>query len=167
MDSNQFKIQFQEFKDPMFRLAESILHDSEAAMDAVQDLNLKLWEKRTQLSGIENFRAFVYKSMRNLCLDKLRTNKKYMDFPSDMASDETDPHAYTENRDMVLKVKFCIDRLPELQGTTIRMRDIDGLEIAEIAIVLSITENAVTANLSRARKKVREMILSTQEKRKG
>jgi len=42
------------------------------------------------------------------------------------------------------------------------MRDVEGMEIAEIAYITSITENAVSVNLSRARQKIREKILSEQ-----
>ena len=39
------------------------------------------------------------------------------------------------------------------------MRDVEELEIAEIAFITSISENAVSVNLSRARQKIREQIL--------
>jgi RNA polymerase sigma-70 factor, ECF subfamily len=163
MDSKQFKAQILELKDKMYRFADSILCNSDAAMDAVQDLNLKLWEKRDQLGDVENIRAFVYKSMRNLCLDKLRQKKQFTEISNEVFYDEPDPHQHTENRDMVAKVKMVIEKLPELQRTIIRMRDVDGMEIGEISFALSITENAVSVNLSRARQKVREQILKEQK----
>ena len=54
--------------------------------------------------------------------------------------------------------------LPEMQRTIIRMKDVEEMEITEIAGMMSITENAVAVNLSRARKKLREMILTHQQK---
>jgi RNA polymerase sigma-70 factor (ECF subfamily) len=44
------------------------------------------------------------------------------------------------------------------------MRDVEGMEIAEIAYITSLTENAVTVNLSRARQKIREKILYEQKR---
>jgi RNA polymerase sigma-70 factor (ECF subfamily) len=44
------------------------------------------------------------------------------------------------------------------------MKEVEELEMEEIAEILSMTENAVTVNLSRARKKMREMIIATQLK---
>jgi RNA polymerase sigma-70 factor (ECF subfamily) len=40
------------------------------------------------------------------------------------------------------------------------MRDVEGMEIGEIAFVTSLSENAVTVNLSRARQKIRERMLN-------
>jgi len=59
-----------------------------------------------------------------------------------------------------------IDLLPEMQRAIIRMKDVEEMEVAEIAEIMSITENAVTVNLSRARKKLREMILTHQQQEK-
>ena len=57
-----------------------------------------------------------------------------------------------------------IDNLPELQRTIIRMRDVEEMEISEIAYITSLTENAVSVNLSRARQKIREQILNEQKR---
>jgi len=38
------------------------------------------------------------------------------------------------------------------------MRDVEGMEIDEIAYIINLTGNAVTVNLSRARQKIREQI---------
>ena len=40
------------------------------------------------------------------------------------------------------------------------MRDVEGMEIIEIAYVTNLSANAVTVNLSRARQKIRELILN-------
>jgi len=57
-----------------------------------------------------------------------------------------------------------IDDLPELQRTVIRMRDVEGMELSEIADITSLSENAVTVNLSRARQKIREKIIYEQNR---
>lgn len=162
MDSAQFKNHILGLRDRLFRFAESMLKDQEAALDAVQDLHLKLWEKRNQLDAIDNFQAFAYKSMRNLCLDRLRQQKKFIEVPADVMYEDPDPHEEAETKDMVARVKKMIQDLPELQSAIIRMRDVDGMEIKEIAYAMSITENAVSVNLSRARQKIREQILKDQ-----
>ena len=165
METSQFKSQILELKDRLYRFANSILGNPDAAMDAVQDLNLKLWEKRHQLNEVENMTAFVYRSMRNLCLDRLRQNKNTIDVPAEAIYDEPDPYEQAEQRDMVNRIKRMIEQLPELQRTIIRMRDVDGMEIQEIAFATSITENAVCVNLSRARQKIREQVMSEQKRR--
>jgi len=164
MDSKQFNNQVIMLSDKFFRLAKSILRNADSAQDAVQDLIVKLWEKRATLDEVENIPAFTMRAMRNLCLDTIRQQHDEQDLPPETEYVELNPHQQTEQKDMVQLVKILIDDLPELQRTIIKMRDVEGMEISEIAFVTSITENAVTVNLSRARQKIREKILIEQKR---
>jgi RNA polymerase sigma-70 factor (ECF subfamily) len=164
MDSKQFNTQILTLSDKLYRLAKSMLRNADAAQDAVQELSLKLWEKREQLDEVENVPAFTMRSMRNLCLDTIRQQKPEDEFPAEFEFVEPNPHQQMEQKDMAGKIRDMIDQLPELQRTIIRMRDVEGMEISEIAYATSITENAVSVNLSRARQKIREKI-SIEQKR--
>ena len=164
MDSSQFKLQILTISDKLFRLAKSILRSDDDAKDALQELNLKLWERKDQLDIVENFPAFAMRSMRNLCVDSIRITKDKTEITPDLIYDEPSPHLQIENSDMVSRIRFIIDRLPELQRTIIRMRDVEGLEISEIAYITNLTPNAVTVNLSRARQRIRDLILNEQKR---
>ena len=164
MESTQFNTQILNLSDKLFRLAKSILRNGDAAQDAVQELTMKLWEKRHQLDEVENIPAFTMRSMRNLCLDTIRQNRDEDDLPVEFEYIEPNPHQQTELRDLATRIRSMIDNLPELQRTIIRMRDVEEMEISEIAYVTSITENAVSVNLSRARQKIRDQILNEQKR---
>jgi len=164
MDSNQFNNLVIPLSDKLFRLAKSILCNGELAQDAVQDLIVKLWEKRDNLDEVENLNGFTMRAMRNLCLDKIRQNKDISELQTDIEYSELNPYQQTEQKDLVFRIKQMINNLPELQRTIIRMRDVEGLELSEIAFITSLTENAVSVNLSRARLKIRERILNENRK---
>jgi len=164
MESTQFNTQILNHSDKLFRLAKSILRDGDAARDAVQDLIVKLWEKRYMLDEVENLQAFSMRSMRNLCLDTIRQNRETDELPVEIEFIEPNPYQQTELKDLATRVKWMIDHLPELQRTIIRMRDVEEMEISEIAYITSLTENAVSVNLSRARQKIRDQILNEQKK---
>lgn len=145
-------------------MANSILLDEELAKDSVQDLYLKLWEKRTTLNDVENIAAFTMRVLRNLCLDKLRKNKDITVVSEEWIATEhvSSLHEVVEQKDMTKIIKHFINQLPELQRTIIRLRDVEGFEIKEIANITTSTENAVMVNLSRARQKVRERLIKLQ-----
>lgn len=164
MDSKQFNIQILTLSDKFFRLAKSILRNADAAQDAVQELNMKLWEKRSKLDEVENVPAFAMRAMRNLCLDTIRQQRDEDGLSAEMEFVEPDPHQQMEQKDLAGRVRKMIDELPELQRTIIRMRDVEGMELSEIAYITSLTENAVSVNLSRARQKIREKIISEQKR---
>lgn len=166
MNADKFQQQILCYSDVLFRMAKSILKDESKSKDAFQDIVLKLWEKRGQLDAISNYRAFSLTVMRNQCLDILRKEQETEELPKHALLAEPDPHQHMENNDTIHAVKKLIDALPELQRTIMRMRDVEELEINEIALIMDMNENAVTVNLSRARKKVREQFLHQQRQEK-
>ena len=164
MESTQFNTQILNHSDKLFRLAKSILRNENAAQDAVQDLIMKLWEKRSSLDEVENIQAFTMRSMRNLSLDILRQQRDEDEIPAEFEFIEPNPHQQTEQKDIASQIRTMINQLPELQRTIIRMRDVEEMDIAEIAYITTISENAVSVNLSRARQKIREQILKEQKR---
>ena len=166
MDTQQFQLHILCYSDKLYRMARSILKDENRSQDAYQDLMMRLWEKRKQLKAIENPQAFLLTSMRNLCVDLLRKQQLNGELPANAEYNAPNPHQLAEQADTVNVISRMIDLLPETQRTIIRMKDVEEMEISEIAEVMSMTENAVTVNLSRARKKLREMILIHQQQEK-
>ncbi len=166
MNAQQFQHQILCYSDKLYRMARSILKDENRSQDAYQELMMRLWEKRKNLETIENRQAFLLTSMQNLCIDSLRKQQPNGEIPANVELDSPNPHQIVEQTETVSAISRMIDLLPETQRTIVRMKDVEEMEIAEIAEILSITENAVTANLSRARKKLREMILTNQQQEK-
>ncbi|MCE5205253.1 MAG: RNA polymerase sigma factor [Porphyromonadaceae bacterium] len=164
MNAQQFQHQILCYSDKLYRMALSVLKDENLSKDAYQELMMRLWEKRKQLMMIENPQAFLLTSMRNLCLDMLRKQQPNGELSPNATYPAPGPHQLTEEADTVNTINRMINSLPEMQRTIIRMKDVEEMEVTEISEIMSITENAVTANLSRARKKIREMILTFQQK---
>ncbi len=158
MDAKEFNSIFSTLSDKLFRMAKSILKDTDEAKDSVQELQLKLWEKRSVLSEADNKFTFTLRAMRNLCIDALR-RKQHIE-PLDSGFEIAGQHEghLLDTKDMANYVIELIDKLPELQRTIIRMRDVEEMEISEIATITELTENAVTVNLSRARAKIRTQL---------
>ena len=61
-------------RDRLFRMAIGMLGDVCEAEDAVQDLFEKLWLRRESLDGYEYLEAYVYRALRNYCVDRLRSS---------------------------------------------------------------------------------------------
>jgi RNA polymerase sigma factor (sigma-70 family) len=165
MDAKDFKEKVLPVSQRIFRYANRLLSNEHDAEDVVQEIWLKLWDKRAQLGDIKSMEAFTFRMTRNLCLDKIKLKKPaYYDDREEGAHryDETDQRpdpAYSlELKDSLEKVNQIIGRLPEQQKTLLQMRDVEGLEYEEIADITGLEINAIRVNISRARKKVRETI---------
>ena len=165
MLARDFKTEVLPISNKLLRFANQILQDEEEAKDVLQDVFLKLWQKRDELEKVENLEAFAYRMTRNRCLDLIRSRRtisietmKKGKFPDEESSD-TD---YLDLTNSVDRIKRIIADLPDLQRTIIHLRDIDQLEFEEIAEATQMNVNAIRVNLSRARKKVRDEILKIQ-----
>jgi len=141
-----------------------MLSDHEEAQDTVQEVFLRLWSKREKLDEYRSIEAFAMIITKNLCLDKLKSSrsrnielKDQLETPGSIT-----PYDHTEKTDMKNKAINIINTLPEQQKMVIQMRDVEGLDYDEIAEVMEMSLNNVRVNLSRARKKVRDILIKAQ-----
>ena len=130
------------------------------AEDLVQDAVIKLWRAQ-EAQIIINPEALTLHILRNLCLDYLKLKKNNTEELKPAYANLTSDSPYTalENKDSLTYIKKCMESLPEDQMLAVRLRDVLGYEIEEIAKILGTTEVNVRTMLSRARHKLREKIL--------
>lgn len=159
MDQETFRKVLFPSKHKLYRFALMFLHNNEEAEDIVQEVYMKMWDKRTEMTEIENYEAYAMKMIRNFCLDKIRRNKNKR-MISIEGHDEEDSGispflqvSFKNLKELMLKL---IDTLPEQQKTIMFMRDIEHHSFEEIALMTNMTVNNVRVNLSRARKNVRK-----------
>ncbi|MDB4582592.1 sigma-70 family RNA polymerase sigma factor [Draconibacterium sp.] len=146
----------------LLRFATHFMKDEDLARDVVQDIFLKLWQKRDTLPEIENIEAFAMRMTRNRCLDLIRANKVVpIDAETDRKLKEKtiDVHSKVELSESAGQIKNLINKLPDLQRTVMHLRDIEQFSYDEIAEATNLKLNAIRVNLSRARKKVRDEFL--------
>jgi RNA polymerase sigma factor (sigma-70 family) len=164
MTQEEFKIQVFQLKNKLFRFAKRLLENTEEAEDMVQEVFIKLWNMRDKLGGYRSVEALAIVTTRNLCLDKLRA-RKYTVEKIDNLKDEIEGVMNEQEHDhseIINKIHQIIKSLPEQQRMVIHLRDIEGYDYDEIAAILEMNENAIRVNVSRARKKIREMITQQQ-----
>ena len=151
------------FKDKVFRLAKRLLISTEEAEDATQEVLLKLWNNKANIQDYKNVEAFSITMTKNFCFDKLKSkqaqNLKIVH--SNYEDGNTALQKQIELNDSVNWVAKIIEGLPEQQKLVIQLRDIEAYELDEIAKMLDMNNTAVRANLSRARKTIREKLTNT------
>ncbi len=136
-----------------------ILNNREDAKDALQEVFIKLWTGRGELKSLININAYATTVTRNLCLDRLRTKKIFLneDQIKGLSNDqEQDDNECTKVR--VFAISEALKKLNEQQKLVFTMRDIENMEYNEISDQLGISSENVRVVLSRARSKVRDII---------
>jgi RNA polymerase sigma-70 factor (ECF subfamily) len=164
MEQEQFKQEVLPLRKQLLFYAQRFLANPEEAEDVIQEVLLKLWEIREKLAGYENIPALALQITKHLCLNRLKLYARREEDLDNVfiGSDLPTPYAQLEQKDSVAHVMKIIDHLPNLQQTILRMKHIDGLEVDEIASITGSNPEAVRMNLSRARKKVKEMFFKIQ-----
>ena len=154
-----FETGFVSLSDRFYRVAFYLLEDREKALDAVQDLFLKLWKMRDMLDGVRNPEAFGIVMIRNLCLDRIRKAAK-LSFPEQMPEPET-PHLQDEEMDSKMrldKVLEAVKALPDRQREILLLRTVEGLSYEEIAQRTGMNYLTLRVLLSRARSTIKNQI---------
>ncbi len=162
MGARDFKAKVLPVSKKLLRFATHLLNDDDEARDVVQDVFLKLWQKRGTLTEIENIEAFAMRMVRNRCLDLIRANKTVpidAETGRQLKEKTVDVHKQVELSESATQIKRLINNLPGLQQTVMQLRDIEQMSYGEIAEATGLKINAVRVNLSRARKKVRDGFL--------
>lgn len=153
MELNGKDIFVQKRLDFMFRLACSILGRSDEAQDMMQDVAERVLRKSDDLAKVGNMDAFLARSVRNACIDRIRRRKettpKIPEIP-----DEKSPDRWSD-RQMVHK---ALARLPERQRMAVHLKDIEGYSNKELAAILETDETNVRTLLSRGRRALRDII---------
>ncbi len=165
MDTREFKEKVLPISQKIFRYAQRLLGNTHDAEDVVQDIWMKLWDKKDQVAELRSIEAFAFRMTRNLCLDKIKLKKpQYYDDREETAyrlngADEgPDPLQSLELKETMEKVNQIIGELPEQQQTLLQLRDIEGMEYKEISEITGLEVNTIRVNISRARKNLRETL---------
>ena len=153
MELNGRNIFGQKRLDFMFRPACSILGRSDEAQDMMQDVAERILRREGSLDEVGNIDAFITRSVRNACIDRLRRRKETTPKIPEVP-DEKSPDRWSDRQ----LVHRAMARLPERQRLAIHLKDIEGYSGKEIADILETDEANVRTILSRGRRALREII---------
>lgn len=167
MTNQEFNIVIEELRPKLLIFAKGFVKEGAAtADDMVQDAVLKLWNSR-DIYQVRNPEAITIQILKNVCIDYLRLKKNSTEEIKPnyyTVSSENDPFRTLESKDQLRNIQIYIAELPADQMMAVRLRDVMGYEMREIAQILGTTEVNVRTLLSRARQKLRGKILSRWEK---
>jgi RNA polymerase sigma-70 factor, ECF subfamily len=132
------------------------------AEDAFQEIWMKIFELRKREVQIGNFRALLFRSARNLCLNLLRleqTRAGSGDVLSKiLAKDETSFDS--EQKEIQTLLRRALAKLPFEQREAFVLHEYSGYSYQEIATMMSTSESNIKVRAYRARIRLRKLIAS-------
>ncbi len=156
MTNDEFENLIIQQKDKLYRFAFSILKNQEEAEDAVQEIVLKLWNKRLTVHINKNIESYCMQSIKNHCFDVLRKKNQHLNYRNNSTFTYSE-NSNIENIDLVEKIKIEVQNLSTQQRMAIELKDFQGYNYDEISEILEQSVNAVRVNVSRGRKRLYEI----------
>lgn len=133
-----------------YRLAYSVLHDREEALDAVQTAVCRALEHQDSLRDIGAVRTWFTRVLMNVCNDALRRRSRVVPFPENGEEpSQEDPEPADET------LARRVEALPAEMGTVIKLRFYEELTLKEIGEVTGQNLSTVKSRLYAGLKKLR------------
>ena len=149
---------FTTLREQMLSLAERITGNRDDAADAVQDAFVKLWQQRGRYETTSHAQGAGMMTVRTTSIDMARRNNRQADVPVEQAANTIEEVTDDERSLAYQQVRQIIDNdLSQNQRAIIDMREMQGMEFEDIARRLGMQPATVRVELSRARKRVREI----------
>jgi RNA polymerase sigma-70 factor (family 1) len=161
-DESAFEGLCREYFKVLSVFAKKFLNDLDLAQDIVQEVFVKFYEQREKLEVHTSLKALLYQSVRNRCLDHIRSQQTrsahheqilYQNAGSDI--DSTD---LIEQAELEEKIYAAIADLPEQCQLIFKMSRLDGMKNQEIADALNLSKRTVETQISNALKRLRKDI---------
>ncbi len=158
--------------DSLYNFASWLVHNKSNAEDLVQETYLKALRSFASFQPGTNFRAWMFRILRNTFLSSRSTLDRRMTVEIDSEDDvpvlpatSATPESLLIERLHKNAVQNAIEQLPVIFREVILLCDVEDASYQEIAEILSIPIGTVMSRLARARKAVRESVLSVPQAR--
>lgn len=158
-DEKAFSLLFESYYVPLCRYARLILKSEQSAEEVVMNVFIYIWENRTRIGIKSSLCAYLFRSVRNRCINYLRDND-----PSVYLSDVmVELLCSEENRDMEVEelnhfIEEAILSLPDkCRDVFLKSRN-EEMSNREIAEQLNISVKTVEAQITKALKTIRSYI---------
>jgi len=164
LDQKLFDECFRKYYQLLCYFAFNHLKDKDMAEDIVQSVFLSLLNDKRSFDSEPHQKYFLYKSVRNACLNELKLRSIHQDILDQMKPDEAeveeDPDLFQAmvRAEVYGEIMSAIESLPKECGKVFKMAYIQNYGNQEIAEMLSISINTVKVQKNKAKKRLRELL---------
>lgn len=146
----------------LYNFSRSFLKIEDGIDDILQEVFVKIWQKRKKINSAATFNSFIFTITRNLLLNELRSrlnNENIKDEIRNLSiAKEYSLMEQIEYRDLKEKVDYLISELPERQKEIFILSRTKGLSHKEIAEKLGIKTTTVEYHITQSVKYLKEKL---------
>jgi RNA polymerase sigma factor (sigma-70 family) len=169
-ESGGFADLLRPYLDRLYRLAFRLTGVQSDAEDLVQNVLLKLYERRDELSSISDLGPWLSRVLYNRFVDDTRKHARRrltaVD-PDGLAAnavrgdcdcDSLEPDAMAETEFSIMQVRQALSALSIEHRTVLLMHDAEGYKLEEIQSITGIAIGTLKSRLHRARARLRDLV---------
>jgi RNA polymerase sigma-70 factor (ECF subfamily) len=162
MDAQEFKQRFMPHYKLLYRVAYHLTENAQDAEDLLQDLYLKLWQKRDDLPDEAMKQAYLVTMIRRLFIDQRRLKRLDTSELKEEASppDERSLDRQIDAQDEARQMEELITELPERDGKIIRMHVVEDRSYEEIERDTGLSQGNIRIIVMRTKQKLRQQFKS-------
>ncbi|HZH73370.1 MAG TPA: RNA polymerase sigma-70 factor [Mariniphaga sp.] len=151
-----FRQLFNRYNKPLLNFSKRYLRSDEIAEDVVQEVFIKIWNKRKDIDSSKSFKTYIFTTALNIIrkhFNKLAESNQAKFEIVRSFSDMPDKLAYQDNvEEMFELLEQLINCLPERQKQVFIRRKLDGRSQKEVAEEYQISVKTVDYHVSEAMK---------------
>jgi RNA polymerase sigma-70 factor (ECF subfamily) len=160
-DKKAYETVFRQYYKPLTSYAFRFLGEISAAENMVQDVFLRLWQKRHEIMITSSMQNYLFRSVKNHCLNFLDHEKIKSGYCKLVIVRESDRNDYGEffpEIGLLNKIEIAIASLPDRRQEIFRLAREEGLKYREIAERLGLSVKTVEAQMTLALKYLRDAL---------
>ena len=175
-DSRAMETLIIKYQDRIYNVILKICGNNDDAAELTQDTFVKVLQNIDKFQSRSSFYTWAFRIAVNLTINYCKRNVKLglksIDTQIDGNSEQTkktlkallkddksaDPAAVAENKELADLILTAVMQLDDAHRTVVVLRDIEGMNYAQIADILDVNLGTVKSRLSRARSQLREIM---------
>lgn len=159
-DSKAYDFLMEFYYQSLCAYAQSLCYDHALAEDIVQNVFVKMWDKRKKINPDLSIKSYLYKSVYNEFIDQYRKNKPviYLEKKYFEAIDLVVDIEPEELEGLIKLMNIEIENLPSKCKEIFLMNKKEGLTHTEISEYLNISIKTVEGHITRAFKILTEKL---------
>jgi RNA polymerase sigma-70 factor, ECF subfamily len=159
-DEQAFELFFRKYNIRLCAFANKFLNNPEESQEVVQDMFVKIWEARDEIDPENSLKSYVFKTVQNLSINKLRRKKVESKYIEIFQLVYVDNHEFSAQeslqvRELEAHIVRSIKKLPGECRKIFELSRSEGLKYKEIAETLNISVKTVESQMSKALRSLR------------
>jgi RNA polymerase sigma-70 factor (ECF subfamily) len=155
-----FDALYKRYSKKVYQFGEAILRSQGESESLMQDVFLKLWEKRHSVKKDSSVKYYIFTTTYNSAISIIRKKAReaeYVNYLKSIQVVDSDPvDMELEYKELSDKLDEAIKRLPKRQREVYVLHKMKGFKYSEIAEQLNVSINTIENHMSSALKTIRK-----------